>query len=150
MFSFSLSPSPSIPRHCYSSSTSLVLLFVSRALSCSSSTSTHVKKNLSLLLQGPLSPPHLLQIHARVLRFGVDQDNLIATRLIGRHSTRLALRVFSLLRNPNIFPFNATIRILAETGLFPHAFSLFKTLKIWSLSPNDFTFLFPSQGLLSL
>lgn len=101
-----------------------------------------MKKKFSLLLQGPLSPPHLLQIHARVLRFGVDQDNLIATRLIGRHSTRLALRVFGLLRNPNIFPFNATIRILAETGLFPHAFSLFKTLKLRSLSPNDFTLSF--------
>ncbi|XP_072953023.1 putative pentatricopeptide repeat-containing protein At3g08820 [Typha angustifolia] len=100
------------------------------------------RRALSFLLQGPLLHPHLLQIHARVFRLGAHQDNLVATRLIGRLPIPLALRVFRLLRNPNVFPFNAAIRVLAEAGLCVQAFSLFKSLKLCSLSANDFTFSF--------
>ncbi|XVE49279.1 hypothetical protein DITRI_Ditri01bG0070300 [Diplodiscus trichospermus] len=107
----------------------------------STSSSSHFH-NLSVLLQGRISHSHLLQIHSRVFRLHAHQDNLIATRLIGHYSSPFAFRVFNQLRNPNIFPFNAIIRVLAENGLFFLAFSLFNTLKQRSLSPNDLTFSF--------
>ncbi|XP_062177677.1 pentatricopeptide repeat-containing protein At1g08070, chloroplastic-like [Alnus glutinosa] len=98
--------------------------------------------NLSALLQGHISHSRLLQIHAQIFLVGAHQDNLFATRLIGHYPSHIALRVFHQLRSSNIFPFNAIIRVLAEEGLFSHAFSIFKTLKQRSLSPNDFSFCF--------
>ncbi|KAF3435512.1 hypothetical protein FNV43_RR22601 [Rhamnella rubrinervis] len=98
--------------------------------------------DFSALLQAPVSRSHLLQIHARIFRVGAHQDHLIATRLIGHYPSLVALRVFRQLQTPNIFPFNAIIRVLAEEGLFSHAFSLFRNLKQRSLFPNDFTFSF--------
>ncbi|KAK9950287.1 hypothetical protein M0R45_005785 [Rubus argutus] len=95
--------------------------------------------DLAALLQGRISYPHLLQIHARVFRVGAHQNDLIATRLIGHYPSHTALRVFHWLHKPNVFPFNAIMRVLAEEGLFSHAFSLFKQSP---LSPNDFTFSF--------
>ncbi|KAL3730387.1 hypothetical protein ACJRO7_027408 [Eucalyptus globulus] len=86
--------------------------------------------------------PHLLQIHARVFRLNAQQDNLVATRLIGQYPSRVAFRVFEQLKSPDVFPFNAIIRVFAEEGLFPEAWSLFRALKRRRLSPNDFTFSF--------
>uniref|UniRef100_A0A1D1YDM0 Pentatricopeptide repeat-containing protein At2g29760, chloroplastic n=1 Tax=Anthurium amnicola TaxID=1678845 RepID=A0A1D1YDM0_9ARAE len=97
---------------------------------------------LSLLLQGPLSGHHLPQIHARVFRVGAHQDNLVATRLIGRLQARLAPRVLRHLRDPGIFPFNAAVRVLSESGLSASAFSVFRSLKRRSIPPNGFTFSF--------
>ncbi|KAF8413127.1 hypothetical protein HHK36_001103 [Tetracentron sinense] len=100
------------------------------------------QRYISFLLQAPQSPFRLLQIHAQIFRLGAHQDNLLATRLIGQYPIQFALRVFNLLKEPNIFPFNATIRILAEKGFHSRAFSLFKILNSRYLSPNDFTFSF--------
>ena len=98
--------------------------------------------HLSIMLQGHLPHSHLLQIHAQIFRVNAHQDNLVATRLIGHYPSRLALRVFERLRTPNIFPFNAIIRVLGEEGLCSYAFSVFKDLLQCSVSPNDFTFSF--------
>ncbi|MQL78051.1 hypothetical protein Taro_010468 [Colocasia esculenta] len=97
---------------------------------------------LSFLLQGPLSLPHLLQVHARVFRLGAHQDDLVATRLIGRLPPRLAPRVLEHLQNPGVFPFNAAVRVLSESGISSPAFSVFGSLKRHRLSPNGFTFSF--------
>lgn len=114
------------------------------SVSCSPSSTSYA--HLSSQLQGHISQSHLLQIHARVFRVGAHQDNLTATRLIGQYPSHIALRVLYQLRNPNIFPFNAVIRVLAEEGLLFRAFSIFKSLKQGSLSPNDFTFCFLLKG----
>ncbi|XP_057537934.1 pentatricopeptide repeat-containing protein At2g29760, chloroplastic-like [Amaranthus tricolor] len=99
--------------------------------------------HLSALLQTHLSQSHLLQIHARIIYLGAHQHNLIATRLIGRYPFHIALKVFDHLHSPNIFPFNAVIRILGqENDQSFLAFSYFKLLKQHSLFPNDFTFSF--------
>ncbi|XWS62975.1 hypothetical protein CRYUN_Cryun06bG0056800 [Craigia yunnanensis] len=118
--------------------------FVVQFLHSVSSTSSFSHfPNLSVLLQGRISHSHLLQIHLLLIfRLNAHQDNLLATRLIGHYPSAFALRVFNQLHNPSIFPFNAIIRVLAENGLFFHAFSLFNTLKQRSLSPNDLTFSF--------
>ncbi|XP_060676398.1 pentatricopeptide repeat-containing protein At1g08070, chloroplastic [Ziziphus jujuba] len=97
---------------------------------------------LSALLQARLPPSQVLQIHAQIFQAGAHQDNLITTRLIGHYPSVVALRVFHQLQTPNIFPFNAIIRVLAEEGNTSLAFSLFRNLKRFSLSPNDFTFSF--------
>ncbi|KAH7518064.1 hypothetical protein FEM48_Zijuj09G0130900 [Ziziphus jujuba var. spinosa] len=97
---------------------------------------------LSALLQARLPPSQVLQIHAQIFQAGAHQDNLITTRLIGHYRSVVALRVFHQLQTPNIFPFNAIIRVLAEEGNTSLAFSLFRNLKRLSLSPNDFTFSF--------
>ncbi|XAR52886.1 hypothetical protein NMG60_11021209 [Bertholletia excelsa] len=107
----------------------------------SNPTSRHFT-DLSNLLQGRIPRSHLLQIHARIYRVGLHQDNLIATRLIGHCPPGFALRVFLQLETPNIFPFNALIRILAEDGPFSDVFSVFNKLKSRSLAPNGFTFSF--------
>ncbi|KAL2254589.1 UNVERIFIED_CONTAM: Pentatricopeptide repeat-containing protein, chloroplastic [Sesamum indicum] len=98
--------------------------------------------DLSRLLQGRITPPHLLQLHARIFRLNEHQNNLIATRLIGHYPSNLALKVFYSLREPNIFPFNAIIRVLAEKGLYLKALLTFKELKFRRLLPNDLTFSF--------
>ncbi|KAJ8768928.1 hypothetical protein K2173_023923 [Erythroxylum novogranatense] len=96
----------------------------------------------STLLQGRVSHSHLLQIHARVFRLHLSQDNLIATRLIGHYPHGIALRVFSQLKKPNLFPFNAIIRVSAYGGHFADSFFIFRKLKRCSLPPNDLTFSF--------
>ncbi|KAL8554648.1 hypothetical protein ACS0TY_002731 [Phlomoides rotata] len=98
--------------------------------------------NLSCLLQGHIPRPHLLQIHARIFRFNAHQNNLVATRLIGHYPSNLALKVFHSLQNPNIFPINAIIRVLAEEGLSSRTFVIYKELKFRQLLPNDLTFSF--------
>ncbi|XP_021761471.1 pentatricopeptide repeat-containing protein At2g29760, chloroplastic-like [Chenopodium quinoa] len=96
------------------------------------------------LLQGHnISRCHLLQIHARIICLGAHQHSHIATRLIGRYSLPIALRVFKQLRAPRIFPFNAIIRILSEEkSQSSLTVSFFKRLKQQPLFPNDFTFSF--------
>ncbi|KAL7139509.1 hypothetical protein ABFS83_09G056900 [Erythranthe nasuta] len=42
-----------------------------------------------------------------IFRLNAHQSNLIATRLIGHYHSNFSVRVFRLLRQPNIFPFNA-------------------------------------------
>ncbi|XP_022952096.1 pentatricopeptide repeat-containing protein At3g29230-like isoform X2 [Cucurbita moschata] len=98
--------------------------------------------NLSDLLQGRINSSRLRQIHGRVFRLLKHQDNLIATRLIGHYPYSVGIRVFNQLLRPNIFPCNAIIRVLAESNCSFLAFSIFKSLKRLSLSPNDFTFSF--------
>lgn len=110
--------------------------------SLSSDSSSPNFSNLSNLLQGHISQSHLLQIHAHIFRAGAHQDNLIATRLIGHYPSQLSVRVFHQLQTPNIFPFNAIIRVLAEDGLYSYAFLTYKALSSRSLSPNDLTFSF--------
>ncbi|XP_057963816.1 pentatricopeptide repeat-containing protein At1g08070, chloroplastic-like [Malania oleifera] len=120
-------------------------IFYSSSLATQSLSSSPISSkftNFSVLLLGCIPTHHLLQIHAQIYRVGAHQDNLIATRLIGHYPPYFALRVFYQLQLPNIFPFNAVIRVLAEEGLFSDAFFLFKTLKRVSLSPNDLTFSF--------
>ncbi|KAL3614263.1 hypothetical protein CASFOL_042337 [Castilleja foliolosa] len=98
--------------------------------------------NFTHLLQGRVPRAHLLQLHARIFRLYAHQNNLIATRLIGHYPSNSALKIFYHLHNPNIFPFNAIIRVLAEEGLPIKAFLIFKQLKCRLLFPNDLTFSF--------
>ncbi|KAI5661165.1 hypothetical protein M9H77_20488 [Catharanthus roseus] len=98
--------------------------------------------SLPNLLQGNIPYSHLLQIHGRSYRLNAHHDNLIATRLIGHYPPKLALRVFYHLHRPNIFPFNAIIRVLSERNLSSDAFFIFKRLRYESLLPNDLTFSF--------
>lgn len=49
------------------------------------------------------------------------------------------MRVFTQLQQPNLFPFNAIVRVFADEGHFSDSFFLFNLLKRQSLSPNDLT-----------
>ncbi|KAL3730383.1 hypothetical protein ACJRO7_027404 [Eucalyptus globulus] len=129
------SPANLVPKSCRS-------LHSAAAAAAAAETRLVRASDLSTLLQGRVPRPHLLQIHARVFRLNAQQDNLVATRLIGQYPSRVAFRVFEQLKSPNVFPFNAIIRVFAEEGLFPEAWSLFRALKRRRLSPNDFTFSF--------
>ncbi|TKY51002.1 Pentatricopeptide repeat-containing protein [Spatholobus suberectus] len=115
-----------------------IVAFLHSPSSCSIADST----NLATLLQGHLPRSYLLQIHTRIFQLGAHQDNLVATRLIGHYPSHIALRVFHHLQNPNIFPFNAIIRVLAQEGHFFPVVSVFNDLKRRPLSPNDLTFSF--------
>ncbi|XP_042497143.1 pentatricopeptide repeat-containing protein At1g08070, chloroplastic-like [Macadamia integrifolia] len=137
MFTVSLFPALSMFTH-YSPSSRLFF----HLTHTSSVSSSSCLRDLSLLLQGNVLHSHLQQIHARIYRIGADQNDLITTRLIGRYPIQSALRVFCHLQKPNIFPYNAIIRVFSESDLFIEAFSLFKALKFQSLLPNDFTFSF--------
>ncbi|KAE9447117.1 hypothetical protein C3L33_20974, partial [Rhododendron williamsianum] len=107
-----------------------------------SNSTPHSFTNLSNLLQGRIPHSHLLQIHAHIILVGAEQDNLIATRLIGHYPLQSALKVFYQLESPNIYPSNAVIRVLAEEGFCSDAFSVFRTLKSRLVSPNGLTFSF--------
>ncbi|KAL6525954.1 hypothetical protein OROHE_015478 [Orobanche hederae] len=115
------------------------LCYSSVSLTDITSSPTH---DLSRFLQGHIRRSHLLQVHARIFRLDAHHNNLVATRLIGHYPSNLALKVFHSLPNPNIFPFNAIIRVLAEEGFASKAFVLFKQLKYRLLLPNDLTFSF--------
>ncbi|KAL3333023.1 hypothetical protein AABB24_033208 [Solanum stoloniferum] len=107
-----------------------------------SSTSDLHSSSLCNLLKGRITHNHLQQIHARVFRIGAHQDNLIATRLIGQYPSKFSLRILHQLKVPNIFPFNAIIRVLSEEGSFTDAFLVFNKLRDHSLLPNELTFSF--------
>ncbi|EPS71925.1 hypothetical protein M569_02834, partial [Genlisea aurea] len=97
------------------------------------------------LLRGRICRRRLLEIHGRVFRMDVQEDDLVATRLIGHYPAKPALGVFRSLRNPNIFPYNAIIRVLAEGGggLSGEALTIFKELKFSdAAAPNELTFSF--------
>jgi len=100
-------------KHCTSS---VFVLLHSR--SSSSITIPTNFQNLSPLLQGHLSLPQLLQIHAHIFQFGAHQHNLIATLLIAYYISRIALRVFHQLQKQNTFPLNTIITFLAQKGHF--------------------------------
>ncbi|XP_050208932.1 putative pentatricopeptide repeat-containing protein At3g08820 [Mercurialis annua] len=100
------------------------------------------KVNLDQLLQGHISRGHLVQIHAKVFQFHAHQDNLIATRLIGHYPPQISLNIFNQLHNPNLFPYNAIIRVFADQGHFHQCFFLFKNLRSKLLCPNGLTFSF--------
>ncbi|GMY38615.1 pentatricopeptide repeat-containing protein At3g12770-like [Fagus crenata] len=131
-------PAPLKFKNCDSAQLTLHLLRSLSSTPPSSPNFTH----LSAILQARVSHSHLLQIHAQIIQLGAHHHNLIATRLIGHYPSYIALKVFHQLQNPNIFPFNAIVRVLAGEGLFSHAFYIFKTLKKRSLSPNEFSFCF--------
>ncbi|KAG6421901.1 hypothetical protein SASPL_118461 [Salvia splendens] len=82
-----------------------------------SASSNNPTSDLSRLLHGPVPRAHLLQVHARVFLLHAHQNDLIATRLIGRYPSDSALKVFHHLRNPNIFPFNAIIRACSRGAI---------------------------------
>uniref|UniRef100_A0A7N0T4D4 Pentatricopeptide repeat-containing protein n=1 Tax=Kalanchoe fedtschenkoi TaxID=63787 RepID=A0A7N0T4D4_KALFE len=99
--------------------------------------------NLSSLLQGRIPATHLHQIHARVILLGAHHDNLIATRLIGHYPPPQALKLLRQLAEPNVFSFNAAIRVLSESGSSSSdAFRVFIQLKRRPVNANDFTYSF--------
>ncbi|KAL9686178.1 hypothetical protein QQ045_023633 [Rhodiola kirilowii] len=103
--------------------------------------------DLSILLQGKIPITHLHQIHARVILLGAHQDNLIATRLIGQYPSQLALKLLRQLTDPNVFSFNAAIRVLSESssdsGYWSYAaFYVYRDLKRCAIRANDFTYSF--------
>ncbi|KAL8168147.1 hypothetical protein V2J09_009646 [Rumex salicifolius] len=97
----------------------------------------------STLLNGRIPRSHL----AQTVLSGAYQDNFIATKLIGHYPYHLAIPVLGQLQFPNIFPFNAAIRVLSEQSPPVQAFSLFLDLKRQLLYPNDFTFCFLPEGM---
>ncbi|KAG0463252.1 hypothetical protein HPP92_019321 [Vanilla planifolia] len=110
------------------------------SLSPSSLRAISEHRKLISLIRNPLHTSHLLEFLGRVFRFDAHQDNFLATILVGRlRRPEHSLRLLGLLHHPNIFPFNAAIRVFSDSSPFT-ALSLFIYLKRLSLSPNDFTF----------
>ncbi|CAN6480221.1 unnamed protein product [Victoria cruziana] len=139
-----------------------VIFFLRLSSSLSSCTSSSFINSLpveqhihltQLLQHGRLSSDQLRQIHARIFTSGLLEDHLLATRLIGHLTLSAdvssALCHFHQLRHPNIFPFNAIIRVVSQKGLASHSFSLYRLLRRRSLSPNDFTFAFLLKAFLA-
>ncbi|KAK4368984.1 hypothetical protein RND71_012776 [Anisodus tanguticus] len=113
---------------------------------CLNFTRSFSSSSLSNLLKCRISHTHLQQIHARVFLIGAHQDNLIATRLIGQYPSNYSLRILPHLKTPNLYPFNAIIRVLSEEGNFTHSF-LVHTLVV-KLGFGDDPFV--CNGLLSV
>ncbi|KAL4182776.1 hypothetical protein AMTRI_Chr11g151940 [Amborella trichopoda] len=101
------------------------------------------------LLQGCRSVIELKPIHAQVLRFGLNQSNFLATKMVDicdiNGDIDYAASIFRQVLKPNVFLYNAMVRTYSHNGLFNQAISLYKQMpreKEEPISPDKFTFPF--------
>ncbi|XP_022144577.1 putative pentatricopeptide repeat-containing protein At3g08820 [Momordica charantia] len=89
---------------------------------------------------------HLKQVHARLLRLDLDQDNYLLNIILccGLHSnsTNYTKLVFSQAKEPNIFLWNTMIRGLVSKDCFDDAIDVYGSMRRQGFLPNNFTFPF--------
>ncbi|OMO56546.1 hypothetical protein CCACVL1_26458 [Corchorus capsularis] len=99
---------------------------------------------LAILLDKPNSINQLLQIHATLLRHGLDQHHILNFKLqrsyssLGRLDYSLAL--FNRTRNPNLFFYTSIINAHSLHGLSEEALLIYTQMLFEGLQPNEFTF----------
>ncbi|OMP01870.1 hypothetical protein COLO4_11506 [Corchorus olitorius] len=99
---------------------------------------------LAILLDKPNSINQLLQIHATLLRHGLDQHPILNFKLqrsyssLGRLDYSLAL--FNRTRNPNIFVYTSIINAHSLQGLSEEALLIYIRMLFEGVQPNEFTF----------
>ncbi|CAN0914094.1 Pentatricopeptide repeat-containing protein At1g09190 [Linum grandiflorum] len=104
-----------------------------------------IERKVLRLLHSHKSWNHLRQIHARILRHGLNQCNQVLTHFVSvcgsLNRMQYSDRVFDQTHNPNIFLFNAMIKGYSVCGPFEESLHLFSWMKkecgIWA---DEYTF----------
>ncbi|MQL73915.1 hypothetical protein Taro_006278 [Colocasia esculenta] len=89
-------------------------------------------------------PRHLRQIHARLVTAGLHRRHFLATKLVHACS-RLGQpgygrQMFDGISDPNIFLWNAAIKLHSAYGQFRQALSLYNGMLLAGVRPDGFTF----------
>ncbi|KAL1330151.1 hypothetical protein HN51_047306 [Arachis hypogaea] len=106
----------------------------------------------ALLIDNVKSVHHLLEIHAAVLRRGLERHLPILPFKLQRSYSSLghlhhSLSVFNLTPNPTVFSWTAIIYAHAHRGLFHHSLILYSQMLQTSVQPNNFTLSSLLKGL---
>ncbi|MED6120232.1 hypothetical protein PIB30_019022 [Stylosanthes scabra] len=107
---------------------------------------------LALLIDNVKSVHHLREIHAAVLRRGLERHHSILAFKLQRSYSSLghlhhSLSVFNLTPDPTVFSWTAIIYAHAHRGLFHHSLALYSQMLQTSVQPNNFTFSSLLKGL---
>ncbi|XP_054823740.1 pentatricopeptide repeat-containing protein ELI1, chloroplastic [Prosopis cineraria] len=133
------SPSSQCPSPSYSVTTS-------SAAAAPSSSSSHLLQvdRVALLIDKCNSVNHLLQIHAALLRRGLNQHPVLNFKLQRSYSSfgRLdySVSLFDRTDNPNVFLWTAIIHAHTQCGLSEQALLYYVQMLSQSIQPNAFTF----------
>ncbi|KAI5683761.1 hypothetical protein M9H77_04989 [Catharanthus roseus] len=115
------------------------------------------QQNFLALITNSKTFKSLQQIHAHVLKIGLDTDLLVAGKLLLCCSTKLrdcleyASRIFFCTPNPDVFMYNTLIRGFAESDSPENSLSTFIHMLRYSNSPPDsFSFAFALKSAANL
>ncbi|XP_010256994.1 PREDICTED: putative pentatricopeptide repeat-containing protein At3g08820 [Nelumbo nucifera] len=119
------------------------MTFLTNPTTSSFSKTLEIKRRL---LQGCNNFKELKHVHARLLRFGLDQDNYLVNMILKSclesGETQHARLVFSQTREPNIFLWNTMIRGFVSNDCLYDAIKFYGLMRREGLFPNNFTFPF--------
>lgn len=103
-----------------------------------------MERKILRLLHGRNTLVQLHQIHARFLRHGLHNSNLILAHFVSvcgaARKLDYANRVFSQTHNPNILLFNAMIKGYSLSGPCQESLLLFSCMKGRGIWPDEYTF----------
>lgn len=120
-------------------------VFPSKNFSLTPRGNIRAKKAL-FLLQNCKNFKHLRQIHAKIIRSGLSNDQLLTRKLIHLYSThgRIAYAIFLFyqIQNPCTFTWNLIIRANTINGLSEQALMLYKNMVCQGIAADKFTFPF--------
>ncbi|CAN6439007.1 unnamed protein product [Victoria cruziana] len=121
-----------------------------------------LENQVAPILQSCRDIKHLKQTHAHIVKLGLSQSNFLITKILDicdiSGSTDYALLIFKQILAPNVFLYNAMIRVYSNNKLFNEAISVYKQMladpqKERPILPDKFSFPFAlksSAGLLDL
>ncbi|KAL4181190.1 hypothetical protein AMTRI_Chr12g235970 [Amborella trichopoda] len=99
---------------------------------------------IKLLLGSCKTASHLVQIHASILRNGLDRNPLLQFKLLRSYSSsglvNQARLLFDQVHEPNVFFWTAIIRGCALNGLYKEAILLYYQMQDGGVEPNAYTF----------
>lgn len=111
-------------------------------------------KSYTSLLQACTTTKQLQQVHAHMLRSGVNQNNFLAAKLVYSYASYgcvdIARIIFDKAYERNVLLWNAIIRGYAKNGLWEEAVSLYSEMRRGGIQPNNFTFPFVLKGCAGL
>lgn len=102
--------------------------------------------SISSALENCSAIKQLKQLHARILKNGLQQEVFLRTKLAAKyeehHSMKYARLVFEKTEAPDVFFWNVIIRGYAKNGPYEEAIALYYKMLRAGLQPNKFTFPF--------
>lgn len=98
----------------------------------------------SALIDEATNKRHLIQIHAHLLASGLRSSGFLVTKLVNATSnlgeTQYARKVFDQMPDPDVFLWNAVIRVGSRHNLFSEAIEMYVKMQAAGVSPDGFTF----------
>ncbi|GER48714.1 pentatricopeptide repeat-containing protein [Striga asiatica] len=100
-------------------------------------------ENLTLLIEKSKSIKHLTQIHAFLIRRGLETQTILNFKLLKSYSSlghvQNSLSIFNTTENPNVYSYTAIIHGHATNGLHEQALHFYTQMFTEKVEPNAFT-----------